>query len=89
MARVTHRPSHTGYELLHSPGESPSNNMEGTDGKDSVLEPAEAVDLSEEPNRSRPFGDHDDLEGLTLFEKKCVLINREIDSNGMGRYQWY
>lgn len=29
------------------------------------------------------------LEGLTLYEKKCVLINREIDNQGMGRYQWY
>ncbi|KAK3672686.1 hypothetical protein LTR78_007498 [Recurvomyces mirabilis] len=34
---------------------------------------------------------HDPLEmdGLTLYEKKCVLINHEIDNNGMGRYQWY
>lgn len=30
-----------------------------------------------------------ELEGLTLFEKKCVLINHEIDSNGMGKYQWW
>ncbi|TKA72628.1 hypothetical protein B0A55_05979 [Friedmanniomyces simplex] len=30
-----------------------------------------------------------DLDGLTLYEKKCVLINHEIDNNGMGRYQWY
>lgn len=29
-----------------------------------------------------------DLEGLSLYDKKCVLINREIDSMGMGRYQW-
>lgn len=29
------------------------------------------------------------LEGLSLYEKKCVLINHEIDSNGMGKYQWY
>lgn len=31
----------------------------------------------------------DEMEGLTLYEKKCVLINHEIDNNGMGRYQWY
>lgn len=31
----------------------------------------------------------EEMEGLTLYEKKCVLINREIDQNGMGRYQWY
>ena len=30
----------------------------------------------------------EELEGLTLYEKKCVLINREIDNNGMARYQW-
>ncbi|KIE00751.1 membrane transporter, partial [Metarhizium majus ARSEF 297] len=29
------------------------------------------------------------LEGLTLYEKKCRLVNREIDRQGMGRYQWY
>ncbi|KAI1326931.1 major facilitator superfamily domain-containing protein [Xylariaceae sp. FL0255] len=33
--------------------------------------------------------DPHDLDGLTLYEKKCVLINREIDAMGMGRYQWY
>ncbi|WPG99482.1 MFS general substrate transporter [Acrodontium crateriforme] len=32
--------------------------------------------------------DHE-MAGLTIYEKKCVLINREIDNNGMGRYQWY
>lgn len=31
----------------------------------------------------------EEMEGLTLYEKKCVLINHEIDNNGMGRYQWY
>lgn len=27
-------------------------------------------------------------DGLSLYEKKCVLINQEIDQMGMGRYQW-
>jgi hypothetical protein len=31
----------------------------------------------------------EELEGLSLYEQKCVLINREIDNNGFGRYQWY
>ncbi|KAF2722605.1 MFS general substrate transporter [Polychaeton citri CBS 116435] len=46
-------------------------------------------------NEDRAFGrpsighvSYDELEGLSLFEKKCVLINKEMDSNGMGRYQW-
>lgn len=28
------------------------------------------------------------MEGKTLYEKKCMLVNREMDSMGMGRYQW-
>lgn len=31
----------------------------------------------------------DEFNGLSLYERKCVLINHEIDGNGMGRYQWY
>jgi MFS family permease len=27
-------------------------------------------------------------EGSSLYDKKCILINREIDAMGMGRYQW-
>lgn len=27
-------------------------------------------------------------ESTTLYEKKCLLVNREIDRMGMGRYQW-
>lgn len=29
------------------------------------------------------------LKDMSLYDKKCVLINREIDAMGMGRYQWY
>ena len=40
-----------------------------------------------QPRRASIVDPHE-LEGLTLYEKKCVLVNREIDSMGMGRYQW-
>ncbi len=30
-----------------------------------------------------------ELQGLTLYEKKAILVNRELDAMGMGRYQWY
>ena len=30
----------------------------------------------------------EDLEGKTLYEKKCILIDREINNMGMGKYQW-
>ncbi|KAJ9644448.1 hypothetical protein H2201_007822 [Coniosporium apollinis] len=39
--------------------------------------------------RSKSLTDTLEVEGLSLYEKKCVLINREIDSMGMGNYQWY
>ena len=29
-----------------------------------------------------------EMEGLTLYEKKALIVNREIDSMGLGRYQW-
>lgn len=29
------------------------------------------------------------LDGLSLYQKKCILVNREIDAQGMGRYEWY
>ncbi|KAI9673533.1 MAG: hypothetical protein M1829_004040 [Trizodia sp. TS-e1964] len=29
------------------------------------------------------------VQALTLYEKKSLLINRELDSMGMGKYQWY
>lgn len=28
-----------------------------------------------------------DMDGLTLYEQKALLINRELDAHGMGRYQ--
>lgn len=39
---------------------------------------SEPVDLAGDP----------ELEGLTLYEKKALLVNRELDRQGMGRYQW-
>ena len=38
--------------------------------------------------RTQSVADIMDLHGMTLFEKKCLLINREIDNMGMGKYQW-
>lgn len=28
-----------------------------------------------------------EMEGLSLYEKKALLVNRELDSHGMGKYQ--
>ncbi|KAK4993809.1 hypothetical protein LTR50_000022 [Elasticomyces elasticus] len=44
---------------------------------------------NDEALRTSSAMDSEELKGLTLYEKKCVLINRSIDGFGMGRYQWY
>jgi MFS family permease len=41
------------------------------------------------PERSDHVASEVPDEGSTLYDKKCILINREIDAMGMGRYQWY
>ncbi|UJO25349.1 MFS siderochrome iron transporter 1 [Fulvia fulva] len=53
----------------------------------------EKTDSGSEPPRASTSKAPVDLnsiveEGTTLFERKCLLINAEIDNNGMGRYQW-
>ena len=30
----------------------------------------------------------EEMHGLTLYEKKALLVNRELASQGMGKYQW-
>jgi len=57
---------------------------------------AERHDHEKLANGDQPSPDRsDDLaaelpdEGSTLYDKKCILINREIDAMGMGRYQWF
>ena len=41
--------------------------------------------VSDEPDSVDTSG----LDGLSLYDKKCVLVNREIEYQGMGKYQWY
>ena len=48
---------------------------------------------SNSPEHLRPksrgeFQDDTEMEGLTLYEKKALLVNRELNSHGMGKYQW-
>lgn len=32
--------------------------------------------------------DDPEMDGLTLYEKKALLVNREFNAQGMGKYQW-
>lgn len=29
-----------------------------------------------------------EMDGLSLYEKKALVVNRELAAQGMGRYQW-
>ncbi|KAL8997535.1 MAG: hypothetical protein Q9169_003230 [Polycauliona sp. 2 TL-2023] len=40
------------------------------------------------PPAYNDFANDHDMEGLSLYEKKALLVNRELDSHGMGKYQW-
>lgn len=63
------------------------------DHKSPVVTPTSLHRPSYEQNRwsHSPAGvlANQDVDGLSLYDQKCVLINREIDAMGMGRYQWY
>lgn len=52
------------------------------------LTPPEVVEDAQ-PSSSAGVLSDPEMGGLSLYEKKCVLVNREIDAMGMGKYQWY
>ena len=43
---------------------------------------------ADRPNYHNGYLNDPEMEGLTLYEKKALLVNRELDSHGMGKYQW-
>lgn len=69
--------------LLRHPSSPATNHSKMTDTYAKTTSPGN------DSLRSQPLMGELDVEVLTLYEKKCILINREIDSHGMGRYQWY
>jgi hypothetical protein len=44
--------------------------------------------LLESSERTNPMLEHPEPEGIGLYERKCILVDREIDAMAMGRYQW-
>ena len=49
-----------------------------------------AVEGGSPKRRSGPYAgvlNDPEMEGLTLYEKKALLVNRELDNHGMGKYQ--
>ncbi|KAL8729888.1 MAG: hypothetical protein Q9166_004445 [cf. Caloplaca sp. 2 TL-2023] len=45
--------------------------------------------LESKPTEYNGIVNDPEMDGLTLYEKKALLVNRELDSHGMGKYQWY
>ncbi|KAI1354306.1 major facilitator superfamily domain-containing protein [Xylaria sp. FL0043] len=56
--------------------------------REGSLEAGEPSIRDESGSGSVQAVDSVDFSNLTLHEKKCVLISREIDTMGMGWYQW-
>lgn len=68
-----------------------SPTMDDLDQKSPVVTPT-YIDEDDRERWARSPATHledPELEGMSLYDKKCVLINREIDAMGMGKYQWY
>lgn len=42
----------------------------------------------DDPARPPSLDDIYRMEGRSLYDKKCMIVNREIERMGMGRYQW-
>ncbi|KAJ4423619.1 hypothetical protein N0V82_001787 [Gnomoniopsis sp. IMI 355080] len=72
---------------------SHANDQDSLDQKSPVVTPTSLSRTSTQQARwsHSPAGvlADPDVDGLSLYDKKCVLVNREIDAMGMGRYQWY
>ena len=52
------------------------------------------VNIEGDSSKDSPSYEHGvlrdpEMDGLSLYEKKALLVNRELDSHGMGKYQWY
>jgi MFS family permease len=62
----------TPYQPVREGSESPPN-MESSD---------------KTPDEHMPIEIDPEPDGLALFERKAEIVNRELDSMGMGRYQW-
>ena len=41
--------------------------------------------LGKRPGRYDELRNDPEMEGLTLYEKKALLVNRELNSHGMGK----
>ena len=57
-------------------------------GDDTHISRQASEDLQGDVPRTTSLATREELEGKTLYEKKCILIDREIDAMGMGKYQW-
>ena len=63
-------------------------------GRDSMADDKDIENAENKPDSPSSFTrptilDDPDFDGLSLYEKKALLVNRELDAHGMGKYQWY
>lgn len=56
--------------------------------KNGVDKNADILDVPTDPEPGSPVHDDPEMHGLSLYEKKALIVNRELASQGMGKYQW-
>lgn len=76
-AEVTEAPEDTQHNMKHS-----MRNKDGVDNNSDI------VDIPTDPEPGSSSHDDPEMEGLSLYEKKALVVNRELASQGMGKYQW-
>lgn len=59
------------------------------DDKDLDVKDVNVLNGDSPTNSHNGFLADPEMEGLTLYERKALLVNRELNSHGMGKYQWY
>lgn len=55
---------------------------------DKIEKEVNDLDNSIDSEASQLLSQNDSGEDATLYDKKCLLVDRQIDAFGMGRYQW-
>jgi hypothetical protein len=55
---------------------------------DKIEKEVNDIDNSIDSEASQLLTQNDSGDDATLYDKKCLLVDRQIDAFGMGRYQW-
>lgn len=77
-------------DSANSPQSTMRHSMRKTNGdiKNGDHKNGDLLDVPTDPEPGSPTHDDPEMHGLSLYEKKALIVNRELASQGMGKYQW-